>query len=292
LGTVTIIYTLRGLKGEWAEAKGERIDVVGSMIFGLALTLIMYGFSLLPTEAGACLILTGLAGLLVFTIWESSVDSPVLNVNLFRSNATFTFSNLAALINYSATYAVSFLLSLYLQYVKGMTPETTGLILVSQPAVQAALSPFAGKLSDQLEPGLVASTGMAVTVIGLILLTFINEGTTVKYLLASLILLGISFALFSSPNTNAVMGSVEKKFYGVASAILGTMRLIGQMLSMGIAMLIFTIYIGRTQITPQEHPMFLTSVKTAFTIFATLCVGGVFASLARRKIRKHGNLTQ
>jgi len=292
LGTVTIIYTLRGLKGEWAEAKGERLDVVGSMIFGLALALVMYGFSLLPTEAGACLILTGLAGLLVFTIWESSVDSPVLNVNLLRSNATFTFSNLAALINYSATYAVSFLLSLYLQYVKGMTPETTGLILVSQPAVQATLSPFAGKLSDQLEPGLVASTGMAVTVVGLILLTFISEGTTVKYILASLILLGISFALFSSPNTNAVMGSVEKKFYGVASAILGTMRLIGQMLSMGIAMLIFTIYIGRTQITPQEYPMFLTSVKTSFTIFATLCVGGVFASLARRKIRKHGNLTQ
>ncbi|MGC8850384.1 MAG: MFS transporter, partial [Candidatus Bathyarchaeia archaeon] len=93
----------------------------------------------------------GLAGLSMFIIWESSTESPILNINLFRNNPTFTFSNLAALINYSATFAVSFLLSLYLQYVKGLTPETTGFILVSQPTVQAILSPFAGKLSDHFE---------------------------------------------------------------------------------------------------------------------------------------------
>lgn len=290
LGAVTLIFTLQGLKGEWAEAKGERLDVVGSAIFGSTLAFIMYGFSLLPAAAGVLLIITGLAGLLIFIIWESSTESPVLDINLFRSNATFTFSNLAALINYSATFAVSFLLSLYLQYIKGLTPETTGFILVSQPMVQAVLSPFAGKLSDHLEPRLVASTGMAMTVLGLILLTSISEETTVKYILACLTLLGISFALFSSPNTNAVMGSVEKKFYGVASAILGTMRLTGQMLSMGIAMLIFTLYIGRTQITPHEYPMFLTSAKTAFAVFAALCLGGVFASLARGKIRKQGSI--
>ncbi|MEM2901701.1 MAG: MFS transporter [Candidatus Bathyarchaeia archaeon] len=292
LGVVTLIFTLRGLKGEWAEAKGERLDMVGSVILGLTLALIMYGFSLLPTAAGGMLILTGLLGLLTFAVWESSTEYPVLNVNLFRSNATFTFSNLAALINYSATFAVSFLLSLYLQYIKGLSPENAGIILVSQPAVQAALSPFAGKLSDRLEPRLVASSGMAMTVVGLILLMFINEDTTMKYILTSLILLGASFALFSSPNTNAVMSSVDKKIYGVASAILGTMRLTGQMLSMGIATLIFAIYIGRTRITPLEYPMFITSVKMAFTIFAALCLGGVFASLARGKIRKQESLIQ
>lgn len=286
LGALTLTFILSGLKGEWAEAKGETFDVIGSLLFLSTLALMMYGLSLLPDVVGVWLILTGVVGLLGFTVWESSTEFPVLNVNLFRRNATFTFSNLAALINYSATFAVSFLLSLYLQYVKGLSPETTGLILVSQPIVQAALSPFAGKLSDQLEPRLVASSGMAMTVVGLILLTFISEETTVKYVLASLILLGVSFAFFSSPNTNAVMSSVEKKFYGVASAILGTMRLTGQMLSMGIAMLIFALYIGRTRITPQEYPMFLVSVKTAFTVFAVLCLGGVFASLARGKIRK------
>jgi len=102
---------------------------------------------------------------------------------------------------------------------------------------------------------------------------------------ASLILLGFGLALFSSPNTNAVMSSVERRLYGVASATLGTMRLTGQMLSMGIAMLIFAIYIGKVQITPQYYSLFLTSIKTAFIIFAVLCFVGIFASLARGKVR-------
>ncbi|MFQ6067642.1 MAG: MFS transporter, partial [bacterium] len=109
--------------------------------------------------------------------------------------------------------------------------------------------------------------------------------TTLEFIVASLILLGFGFALFSSPNTNAVMSSVKKRFYGVASGTLGTMRLTGQMLSMGIVMLIFATYIGRVQITPEHYPLFLRSMKAAFPIFAFLCFGGIFASLARGKVR-------
>ncbi len=107
-----------------------------------------------------------------------------------------------------------------------------------------------------------------------------------EFLIVGLLLLGLGFALFASPNTNAVMSSVEKRFYGVASGTLGTMRLTGQMLSMGIAMLLFAIYLGRVQITPEFYPLFLRSVQIAFIIFAILCFGGIFASLARGKIRE------
>jgi len=245
----------------------------------------MYGFSLLPAMSGAWLILLGTLGILAFVKWEMKVESPVLDMKLFRTNMVFAFSNLAALINYSATFAVTFLLSLYLQYIKGLDPQNAGLILVSQPIVMAIFSPFAGRLSDRIEPRIVASTGMALTVLGLSLFTFLSEKTVLEFIVASLILLGVGFALFSSPNTNAVMSSVEKRFYGVASGTLGTMRLIGQMLSMGIAMLIFAIYIGRAQITPEYYLLFLRSVNVAFIIFAVLCFGGVFASLARGKVR-------
>ena len=81
------------------------------------------------------------------------------------------------------------------------------------------------------------------------------------------------------------MSSVEKKFYGVASGTLATMRLTGQMLSMGIAMLIFALYIGRVQITPEYYLLFVKSVKLIFAIFAILCFGGIFASLTRGKVR-------
>ncbi len=213
------------------------------------------------------------------------VESPVLDITLYRNNTVFAFSNLAALINYSATFAVAFLLSLYLQYIKGFTPQYTGIILVSQPLVQAILSPAAGKLSDRIEPRFVASLGMALTVVGLSIFTLLADTTPLSLIIISLILIGFSFALFSSPNANAIMSSVEKKFYGVASATLGTMRLIGQMLSMGIALMVFAVYLGEAQITPSFYPLFLKSVKTAFIIFAILCFIGIFASLARGKLR-------
>ncbi|MEM3383765.1 MAG: MFS transporter [Nitrososphaerales archaeon] len=285
LGSIIIILSFWKLKGEWAEAKGEKFDFLGSIIYGITLIAIIYGLSLLPATLGAWLILFGVLGILVFVKREMKLRSPVLNINLFKNSRVFAFSSIAALINYSATFAVGFLLSLYLQYIKELTPQSTGLILVSQPVIQAIFSPFAGWLSDRIEPRIVASIGMALTTIGLSLLTFLNEKTTIEFITSGLILLGFGFALFSSPNTNAVMSSVEKKFYGVASAMLGTMRLIGQNLSIGIAMLIFAIYIGRVQITPEYYLLFLMSIKAAFIIFSFLCFIGIFASLIRGKVR-------
>jgi len=285
LGLLVLLLILWKLKGEWAGAKGERFDLTGSVIYSLTLVAIMYGFSILPEMWGGMLILIGIFGILTFIRWEMKIKTPVLDINLFAKNKIFAFSNLAALINYSATFAVTFLLSLYLQYLKGFNPQSAGLILVSQPIVMAIFSPFAGRLSDKIEPRVVASIGMSLTTLGLFLLVFLNQKTALEFIIGSLVILGFGFAFFSSPNTNAVMSSVEKRFYGVASGTVASMRMIGQMLSMGIAMLVFAVYIGRVQILPQNYPLFLKSVKIAFIIFAALCFGGIFASLARGKRR-------
>ncbi len=285
LGLLIIALIFWKLKGEWAEAKGEKFDIVGSLIYSLMLIAIMYGFTMLPELPGAGLILAGGLGIVAFVKWETKVKSPVLDVRLFGNNTVFALSNLAAFINYSATFAVSFLLSLYLQYIKGLTPQIAGLVLVAAPVVQAIFSPLAGRLSDKIEPRIVASLGMGLTVIGLIFFIFLGNATSLWFIIAGLIILGFGFALFSSPNTNAVMSSVEKRFYGVASATLATMRQIGMMFSMGMVMLIFAIYLGRVQITPEYYVPFLSSLNTAFIIFTVLCFGGIFASLARGKVR-------
>jgi len=286
LGLIVILLILWKLKGEWAEAQGEQFDVIGSIIYSFMLIAIIYGFSLLPTIMGALLILIGLIGIPAFVRYERSVRDPVLNMNLFKNNIIFTFSNLAALINFSAIHAVSFLISLYLQYVKGFSPQTAGLILVSQPIIIAFVSPFAGRLSDRIDARIVASIGMALTALGLGFFIFLNGKTALWFIIMNLALLGFGFALFSSPNTNAAMSNIERQFYGVALATLGTMRATGQMLSMGIATLLFAIYIGRTQITPEYHEIFLMSIRAAFVIFALLCFSGIFASLARGRVRK------
>ena len=285
LGIAALALTFWKLKGEWAGARGERFDLSGSVVYSLSITALIYGLSRLPAWPGAVLVGLGLMGGVAFIWWESRIEHPVLEVGLFRHNTVFAFSNLAALINYSATFAVSFLLSLYLQYAKGYSPELAGLVLVSQPAVMTILSPLAGRLSDRVEPIYVASTGMIFTTLGLFLFIFLGGGTSLRMIIPNLMILGLGFALFSSPNTNAIMGSVEKRFYGVAAGTLGTMRTVGQIVSMGIAMLIFAIYIGGTQIVPETYPNFLSSLHTAFIVFSVLCFLGIFASAARGKVR-------
>jgi EmrB/QacA subfamily drug resistance transporter len=285
LGLVVLGVILRKVKGDWAEAKGEKFDLAGSIIYSLALVVLVYGFTMLPAMLGVWLIVAGVIGLSAFVRWETKMRSPVLDMNLFKNNRVFAFSNLAALINYSATYAVAFFISLYLQYIKGFSPQSAGLILVAMPAVQAVFSPLAGRLSDRIEPGVIASMGMALTTAGLVLFIFLNGETSLEFIMGALILIGFGFALFSSPNTNAVMGAAPKTAYGVASATVATMRQVGMVFSMGIAMLMFALHIGRVEITPEYYPAFLESMKTSFIIFAVLCFGGIFASLARGKVR-------
>ncbi len=276
----------REIKGEWRCAQEGGFDFFGTILYAAMLSALMYGLTLIPDIAGAYLLALAAVIMAVFFRWELANKNPVLKVSVFRNNTVFLFSNLAALINYSATAAVAFLLSLYLQYMKGYGPETAGLILIAQPVVQAALSPLAGRLSDRVEPRIVASTGMGLCVVGLTLFALLTPETSLEIILISLVFMGLGFAFFSSPNTNAIMSSVDKCDFGVASGMVSTMRLIGQLMSLGIAMLIFTVIMGHVEIAPGQIDTLMISIKLAFGVFAGLCVLGTVFSLARGNLER------
>ncbi|AAB90102.1 MULTISPECIES: MFS transporter [Archaeoglobus] len=282
LGFFALIVASVYLRGEWADARGEKFDLAGSAIYAAMLFFLIYGFS----EFSVAFIVLGAILALIFVVYENRQEHPVFAVRLLLSNLTFSLSSLAALLNYAATFAVGFLMSLYLQYVKGFDAQTAGLILVSQPVVMAIFAPIAGWISDRIEPRVVASTGMAVTTLSLILFAGINGETALSNIITYLMLLGFGIALFSSPNTNAIMSSVERKFFGIASATVATMRLVGQTLSMALVMLVFSMVIGRVEITPEYFGRFIESSRIAFSIFAALCFVGIFASLGRGKIKR------
>ncbi len=286
-GIAILLLVLFRLKEEWAEAKGEAFDLKGSIIYGIGLTAVICGVSLLPAMESLGLLVFGAAALCAFVVWERRTKSPVFPVDLFTANRVFALSSLAAFINYSATFAVTFLLSLYLQHVKGLGPRDAGLILISQPVVMAAFSPVAGWLSDKIEPRIVATSGMLLTGIGLVPFIFLDQGSSFTFLLSGLVILGIGFALFSSPNMNAIMGSVEKRFYGLASGAVGTMRLLGMMISMGTATVVFALFIGRVEISEANYPALVKSTRILFTLFSILCFSGTFASMARGKMRSN-----
>jgi EmrB/QacA subfamily drug resistance transporter len=281
LGVISLILLFKKIKAEWAEAKGEKFDWPGSIIYGIALASFIYGFSELPATAGWVFLFSGIFLAIIFIFFEKKRNNPVFDVKLFLRNRVFAFSGLAALIHYAATAATGFFISLYLQYLHGLDAQTAGLIMISQPVAMAGLSSIAGKLSDKKNPGIIASIGMGLTATGLILLCFLTE-TTPNYLIVLLLtIMGIGFGLFSSPNSNAIMSSVEKRHLGIASGVVGTMRMIGQMVSMGIAMMLLAVYIGKQAITPAVYPGLLSGMRTGFIIFSILCILGIFASLAR-----------
>jgi len=278
---LVIWITWRYIKEEWADAKGEKFDLSGSIIYLLSMSAFMFGFSRLPETSAIILVVAGLFGLLGFGFLEMKLKSPIFNLRLFASNRLFAFSNLAALINYATTFAITFLLSLYLQYILGLSPRDAGMVLITQPVLMAIVASISGRLSDSYDPRILASTGMGIITGGLIMLTFLTEQSSIRYLVVILAIVGFGFGMFSSPNTNAIMSAVDKKYLGVASATVGTMRLTGQMMSMGIATLILQVFIGNNPISDQYSAQFMTSMRTTFVIFVILCIVGIFSSLAR-----------
>jgi len=283
LGIFLVILVFFSLKGEWREARGEKFDVIGSIAYSIAIAMFMYGFSSLPSTIGIILFIAGVLGLIFFVWWESRIPSPIFDISLFRKNRVFILSNLAALITYLSTFAVTFLLSLYLQYIKGYSPETAGLVLIVSSVLMTVFTLFSGFISQKFEPRLVATVGMAFNCAALIMLIYLSASTSIWYIILALSICGTGMGLFVSPNTTAIMGSVENRVLGVASGTLGTMRTAGMMLSMGIVMILFSLYIGQAQITPAYYPQFLTSVRVGFIIFSALCVGGSIAQLVARR---------
>ena len=126
-------------------------------------------------QFGWICVVSGFLTAIVFVLFEKKISNPVFDIRLILRNRVFAFSGMAALINYSATSAIGFFISLYLQYLKGLDARSAGLIMISQPIAMTFLSPVAGKLSDKMNPGIIASTGMGFTASGLVLLCFITQ---------------------------------------------------------------------------------------------------------------------
>ena len=282
---LVIILGLVSLKGEWRGPAGQKFDVPGALIYGATVIALMYGFSILPGLTGFILILLSGFGFVVFFRYEKRLQHPLFNVNLFSGNPVLTYSCIAALIMYSSTFSVTFLMSLYLQTIRGFTPQLAGLIMISQPLIMTLFSPLAGRMSDRHEPRLIASTGMGLTAIGLAFLAAADPLTQTGLIVITLMLVGLGFSLFSSPNTNAILSSVDRKYLGAASGTVATMRVIGQMFSMGIVTLVFAVMLGRVHFSPEQHGQLLASINTSFIVTSLLCLVGVYFSLRRGNLR-------
>jgi EmrB/QacA subfamily drug resistance transporter len=289
IAAATFLVTVLWLKGEWAEAKEARFDSMGALVYGIGLLTILLGTSFISAGSGTSaavvmffdpllLMAIGTVILAAFILIELRSKSPLLDVRIFKNNKIFAVSNISAFINYSATVALLLLLSLYLQLVKGFSPQYSGLVLLAQPIVMTTLAPIGGWVSDRYSPRKVSSLGMAITALALFLLSSIERNTDVVLISSYLVIIGVGFAFFSSPNTNSLMGCVEKDCLSVASAMLPTMRQLGMIVSTIIAINILTIYIGTAVISSAPVSALMIGIHTTFIVFSALCSLGVIVS--------------
>jgi EmrB/QacA subfamily drug resistance transporter len=284
LGAICLILAMIYLGKEEVELKQKkRFDYPGILLFMAGFVALVAGSSSIPKTAGWLLLAGGVFTLVLFWLVENRSKEPVLDTRLFNHNRLFAYSNIAALINYSATFAIVFFLSLFLQKVHGLTPRGAGLILVAQPIVMALMSPVTGRLSDRIQPVVFTTIGMSICTVGLALFAFINETTPLWQIIVLLVWMGTGFAFFSSPNMSTIMGSVQKHQLGLASGTASTMRVAGQIISMTIATLFIAAFIGTQPVKTVPNAVFLKVMMYGFLTFSAICLAGVYFSFNRGK---------
>lgn len=282
LGLLSWLLTMARMRTEWHEAAGEPFDWKGSFVYAFAVFALTLGGSCL--DEGVWAIAWLIAGLVCvgwFVAIELHCRYPILDIRLMVGNRVFALSNVAAFINYGSTFGVIFFLGLYLQYVKGFSPKDAGLLLMLQPAVQMLLAPVGGRLADRFPAARVATVGMVLCCGGLLLAATIGRDTPVTAVAGIMLLLGLGYAFFSTPNTSVIMGSLDTRYLGVASGLTGTMRTLGMTFSMVIVTLSFSLFMDGQEVSVATIPSFMRSMQSDMLLFCGLSVLGIGCSLGR-----------
>ena len=286
VGVIALITALRGLPEEKIRPHHEEPDIAGSLLYMAMIMAVIFGLTNLTVSSYSWIVLAcGLLLGVIFVRIEMHVQEPVIRISMFTKDPVFTLSNIAALLNYGATFAISYLLSIYLQQIMGFSSQTAGLILIAQPVVMALLSPKMGRLADSIEPYKLATGGMAVITVGLAVMSAFGKNTPLALLIVVLLFVGVGFAMFSSPNTKAIMARVDKEDYGVANSITATMRNLGQSTSMAIVTIVMGAYLGSSTLADAGKDTLIHAMKISFIVFVVLSIVATFMS-AKRNVKE------
>lgn len=256
-------------------------DWTGTAIISVTIFLLVFGSSQLgESVVGAILCVSGLIFAVLFFAVESRKAHPLIDIRSIKRNTTLSVALIIQLMMYAGAFGISFLFSIYLQTVKGLTPQSAGQILVISPIVMAVFAPICGRLSDRFSPQMLATIGLVCSLTGIIAATQVTMETEMPLLLAILVCQGLGFAMFSSPNMAIIMNSVSPSEYGVASALAANLRTLGMVFSMIIITVFLSIFLGDQMI--DTHPsQFVSALRLSFLVFALFAGTGVILSFKR-----------
>ena len=281
---VALISSSKLPKASEVPLKSATANPVSNMLYISAMFLFMYGFMTLGQQIYSYFALAaGIILLVIFGWYELRTMKPIIEVRLFKGNLNFVFSNLSAMFNYTTIGAIGYILTIYFVIIRGFQPDIAGFILIVQPATMAIISPIAGRLSDKRSPFIISSVGMAICAASMLIFLLLHEDSPLILVILNLILSGVGFGVFSSPNTTAVMSCISPRDSSVANSILSTMRMSGQLFSMAIITIIMYFTLGNELVSEAETASLMTTIHSAYIVFSILCIVGVLLSLGRKK---------
>jgi len=268
----------------------KSFDIKGTILYAIAIFCTMFGLSTITDTWSPIFAVSGVLLFIIFIWYERRIEEPVLHVNLFFKNKRFARSSYAALLNYGCTYGSVYMVSLYLQSIGALSALEAGLIIFFQPVIQTVMTPIAGKLSDHFDSRYLATLGMTLSAIGVLLLAGLGLSANVSYIAITQVFIGLGSALFSSPNTNAMMSSVSQKEYSTASSIIAVMRQFGMILSMAVCMAAISIFVGGLDMLgPEIYPEFVQALQVSMIICAGLAAIGIIFSWFRGTVPGNQN---
>lgn len=259
-------------------------DTSGNVLFVVSVLLLMFGLTeaeSLPLAAPVAMVVGALL-LVAFVRHESRAEHPIMQVGLFRGNRIYALSNLAVLLTFGATFAVGYIVAIYLENVIGMAAGTAGLFMLAQPVMQALVSPTSGRLSDIHSPAAIASAGIAVILAGLVVLDVAAAHQSLYAIVAGMTCIGVGNALFSAPNNNLILSCAGEAHMAEANATINTMRGVGQSASAAVAALMLGAIAGNIPFAQMTASSLTSAMQAVLIVCAVLGAAALACSASRR----------
>jgi len=279
VGLLAVGLATRVIVGDRPESKPERFDFAGAALFTSGLVALLIALNqghdlgwFSPPIVG--LFIAAIALLVSFIAIERRSASPMLDLTLFH-NRVFSAASASALMNYVCTYAVLFVVPFLLIQGRGLDTRHAGLLMTAQPIVMALVAPLAGAWSDRIGSRILATAGMLVLTVGLLLLGTFAPNASLPMLALALAVIGVGIGLFTTPNNSALMGAAPPHRQGIASGVLASSRNVGMVLGVGLAGAVFTTILARGGDGALAHGVALTM----FVAAGVALVGAAIASI-------------
>ncbi|BCU66836.1 MFS transporter [Sulfolobales archaeon HS-7] len=297
IGVVTIALGVRTLRD--SQHVKKKIDIPGVILLGASLTLIAYGASEIAgiglTLLNAIYVALGVLLLVPFTLVELRTENPLIDFAAFK-NRVLSSSLLASFLQSTGYLATAFILIMYLQGIRGLSPFNASLLLVPGYVLASVVAPFTGRLSDRIGARIPATLGMVMMIVATFLYTRLGLHTPYDYVILTTLIGGVGSSLFYPANNSAVMANASRGYYGGISGVLRTLSNIGTLLSYVVTITVaslavpryvaFEVFLGTSNLVGGVGAKFLAGIHVAFFIsMAILVVGAVLSALRGKEVR-------